>query len=320
MPCYTSRVRSNQPTNRPACTPAAGRRALSAGSFQYRGELAETGLPEILHSIDRFQVPGVIAAERAGVVKEVYIKEGRVVHASSSDLEDSLGTHLLRTGRLSQAVFDETMRLRGESDRRYGVLLIEEGVLAPGEVYRAVREQVEAIVWSLFGWEDGAVTFSIGEFPHGGGRIHIDLPMGQVILQGIKRAPDARALVARLGRRETVFEPTYDTDPLIEIALDRREYELLRLVDGRRTLYQVCTEGPLAAADNAKLMYAFRVLQLIRRASVGENDDPGPAETSAEREQAVPGAGQVDPGGPGPEAAASRPVKIRFETPGDRFE
>jgi hypothetical protein len=292
MPCYTSSVRST--TTR--------RRALSAGSFQFRGELAETGLPEILHSIDRFQVPGVIAAEREGVVKEVYIKEGRVVHASSSDLEDSLGTHLLRAGRLSQEVFDETMRLRGESDRRYGVLLIEEGVLAPGEVYRAVREQVEGIVWSLFGWEDGAVTFSIGEFPHGGGRVHIDLPMSQVILQGIKRAPNARALVARLGRRETVFEPAYDTDPLIEIGLERREYDLLRLVDGRRTLYDVCTEGPLAAADNAKLMYAFHVLQLIRRAPVGENGEPGPADAAEPREAPLPG-----------------PKKIRFETPGGRF-
>ncbi len=259
--------------------PAGPRRSLLSlpgKTFKYRGDLAETGLPEILFSIDRFQVPGVIEAERDGVVKEIHLREGRVVHASSSDLEDSLGSHLRRSGRLDAEQFAATMQLRETSDRRFGVLLIEQGLLSPVEVYRAIREQVEAIVWSLFYWPEGAVTFSIGDFPHGGGRVAIDLPMRRVILQGIRRAPSARALVTRLGRRETVFVPSFTTEALIEIGLDAEEYALLGLVDGRRTLVEICSRGPFSGADNAKLMYAFHVLQLIRRGGVEENDGDEP--------------------------------------------
>lgn len=265
----------------------------SARNFQYRGELAETGLPEILYSIDRFQVPGVIQAERDGVVKEVHLKEGRVVHASSSDLKDSLGGFLRRSGLLGDEAYERTMRMRAEGDRRFGVLLIEERILPPSEVYRAIREQVEAIVWSLFYWDEGAVTFSIGEF-ESAERVLIGLPMRQVIFQGIRRAPNAKALVARLGRKDAVFEPSFETDDLIEIGLEAAEYGLLRRVDGQRTLYELCTEGPLSPAENAKALYAFQVLRLIRKVGVVENP-----------------AGEPPP--------RQGPVKIRFKTGGDLF-
>jgi hypothetical protein len=264
-------------------------------SFQYRGDLSQTALPEILYTIHRFQVPGVIEATWGGVMKRVYIKEGNVVHASSSDREDSLGNYLLRSGFLTKELFEETMRERERLNKRYGVLLVERGLLSPAEVYRAIRQQIEAIVWSLFYWQEGAVLFSIGDFREPDS-VRIQLPMRQVILQGIKRAPNAKALAARLGRKETVFEPCYRVEDLIEASLDADEYRLLTLVDGNRTLYDVCTQGPHGAAENAKLMYGFQVLQLIRPATVAAPPPPGPR-----REE---GAGAI---------------KIRFKTTGDRY-
>ena len=96
--------------------------------------------------------------------------------------------------------------------------------------------------------------------------IQIQLPLRRVILEGIRRAPEARPLVSRLGRKETVFEPSFRWEQLIELALAAEEYQLLRAVDGHKTLYDLCSIGPLSAADNAKLLYAFLVLHLVRRA------------------------------------------------------
>lgn len=308
--------------------------------YQYRGDLAETALPEMLYTIHRFQVEGVIEAERAGVVKRVHIKEGNVVHASSTDREDSLGTYLLRAGMLDPEQYAATMVEREHVDRRYGEILIDSGLLSPAEVYQAIREHVEAIVWSLFYWQDGAVRFDIGEPAGEDGRVAMQLPMRQVVLHGIKRAPNAKQLVSRLGRRETVFEPDFETEHLIGLALDADDYRLLRMVDGKRTLYQICDHGPLSAADNAKLMYAFQVLRLIRKAAVVENAaDAEPATEAAERPpepvEAAPGRTKADkpkpderePAKPAAEepAAEQKPkresggVKIRFKTGGDRF-
>lgn len=233
-------------------------------AFEYRGDLAHTTLPEMLFTIYRFQVPGILEARREGLVKRVYVRDGAVLHATSSDIEDSLGGFLKRTGRLPGDQYDSLMHQRAETKRRFGALVVERGLLGPDEVYSSIREQVEAIVWSLFYWQEGEVAFRIGEFA-AIEQVRIQVPVRQVILAGIKRAPNPKILVARLGRKETVFEPSFQSEELIETGLDKVDFTLLKLVDGKRTLFEVCTQGPLPPADNAKLMYAFQVLQLIRR-------------------------------------------------------
>lgn len=240
---------------------------------QYRGDLKQTALPEMLAVIHQMRVSGVVEAVCGEFSKKIFLENGYVVHASSSDLADSLGGFLRRTGRLSDGQFQTAMNKR-DGKRRLGELLIEQGVLSPALVFDAIREHVENIIWSLFSWEEGDVTFRLGE-PDLTGAVRIQIPVRQVILQGIKRAANAKSLVQRMGGRESLFEPHFRFEDLIEVALSDEEYALLALVDGQKSLYDLCTKGPLAAADNARLLYAFSVLGLIRRGAEAERHPTG---------------------------------------------
>jgi len=165
----------------------------------------------------------------------------------------------------------------GSGPRRLGEMLVEREMMSPAAIYEAIREQIESIVWSLFAWEEGEVTFRIGEsLP--ADTVRILVPMRQVIVQGIKRAANAKTAVARLGRREAVFEPCYRVEDLIEIALDDNEYKLLCMVNGKRTLFELCTHGPHSPADNGKLLYAYHVLQIIKKGPAEET--PGSSRSS----------------------------------------
>ncbi|MEM6457311.1 MAG: DUF4388 domain-containing protein [Acidobacteriota bacterium] len=229
----------------------------------YHGTLNETSLPEMLFTVYRNRVPGLIDIQREGITKRFYMHDGIILHASSSDRADRLGAHLYRTNQLTRKDLVETMRQREHSGKRYGQILIERGLLAPSELYHAIRAQMESIVLSVFSWREGELTFQIGEFSEP--VIHTHLPMRQAILRGVKGIKDTKSLVARLGKKSTVFRPVYEVESLVEIALDRDEYGLLRLVDGERTLYDICAQGPFSVPENARLLYAFRVLQLIQR-------------------------------------------------------
>jgi len=230
--------------------------------FQFRERLEDTALPEMFANIYRHKVPGLFEISHDGVSKRIYIAEGSVIHAASTRRKDWLGPHLYRAGQLTREQLEETMREGERTGRRYGQLLVEQGLLSPRELYAAIRSQMEAIVWSVFTWKTGEVVFEIGEWNEPQ-MIKIHLPMQQVIVGGIKKVPEAKALVARLGKKSAVFRPSHCTEDLIRVALDRDEYALLKLVDGRRSLYEVCDEGPFLMAENARLLYAFRVLQLI---------------------------------------------------------
>ncbi len=233
-------------------------------SFQYRETLEDTALGEMFANIYRHRVPGLFEISHDGKRKRIYIHDGNVIHASSTDRADRLGAHLYRTGQLTRDQLTETIRILEATDKRHGQILIEQGMLSPGELYQAIRGQVESIVWSVFAWQTGEVTFKIGEFQEPL-MIKIHLPMRQAIVRGVKKVPDAKALVARLGKKSTVFRPTYCAEDLIEVALDAEEYALLRLVDGERPLYEICTEGPYGVSENARLLYAFHILHLIER-------------------------------------------------------
>ncbi len=243
-------------------------------TFHYRETLEDTALSEMFSTIYRHKVPGLIEISRDGIVKRVYINEGNVIHASSNDRADRLGAHLYRVGKLTRKQLVDTMRQREQSGKRHGQLLIEARVLSPGELHDAIRSQMESIVWSVFSWQRGDVTFIIGELwePM---MIKIHLPMRQVIVRGIKQVPDTKSLVARLGRKSTIFRPSYSTEDLIEMALDSKEYELLCLVDGKRRLYDICTAGPYGVPENARLLYAYRILNLIETAEDKETSPTG---------------------------------------------
>lgn len=237
-------------------------------SFQFQGSLEDTYLADMMWSIYRYKVPGVLeVSDESGVVKKVFIEDGNLVHASSTDPQDRLGPFLLRAGKLTQEQLDLTQNLVETSGHRHGQVLIEQGLMSPGELYRAIRAQVEAIVWGLFSWTEGRVTFRIGhqDDPF---MIKIHLPIRQVVVRGIKKVKRTRGLVSRIGNKETVFRPSYEAEDLIEIALGKDEYKLLSMVDGQRTFYEVCSSSDaFSMSESARLLYAFRVLQLIQPAT-----------------------------------------------------
>jgi hypothetical protein len=130
--------------------------------FKYRGNLAETPLPEMLYTIDRFRIPGIVEAKHKDVIKRVFVRDGYIVHASSSDRGDSLGDYLEKLGTLEPKQLAKVKKARDSASKRFGVLCIEKGILSPVEVFEFVRAQIEGIVWSLFYWGEGEVTFGIG--------------------------------------------------------------------------------------------------------------------------------------------------------------
>ena len=234
--------------------------------LQFQESLAETSLAEMFSTIYRHKVPGTVEVSRDEVVKRIFISDGMVVQATSTDRSDRLGAYLYRVGKLDRSQLVETMRQRQESETKlHGQILIETGLLSPAELYTAIRGQMESMVWSVFGWQEGEVRFRIGSFDEPIS-VRVHLPLRQAIVRGIRLSPDTKALVARLGRKTTVLKPSYSTEDLIEVALDAEEYELLRMVDGRRTLYDLCNGGPFGVPENARLLYAYRVLRLVETA------------------------------------------------------
>lgn len=225
----------------------------------YQTEIAETPLPEILVTINRYKAPGVIECRRGSELKEIFLDRGQIIFATSNQVRDSLGDKLLHEGKITQEQYAESVRRLASTRKRQGTILTEMNLLSPAEMVKAVREQILELIWSVLAWDSGTVTFTPGRQKQESVKIDIAIP--QVIIQGVRRMPDAKALVARLGTKTTVFVRT--DKPVEGATLDEDEQRLLDAADGKRTLYDLINTPPLPAGMNARILYAFFALQLL---------------------------------------------------------
>lgn len=227
--------------------------------FEYRGDLGVTPLPEILATIHRYRVPGVVIVSREGRVRRIALDEGVVVFASSNEREVSLGMSLLRRGILTPELAREADTRRTRDGLRLGNVLLQMGVLTPEDLNRAVADQVREILWGAFDWDSGEVVFEIGE--HAAGPVvRLDLPIPEAILEGIRRAADVRRFVQRLGNAQTILEK--QPSALLDL-FSEPERSLFEKVDGRTPLQPLCAKGPGTVPENARLLYAFYCLGLL---------------------------------------------------------
>lgn len=233
--------------------------------YIFKGSLGDNPLPEILQKIFYYKVPGVLTVSGNGGSKQLFISGGEVIFASSSFPEDRLGEFLLAQGRITQEQYDRSVENMRRTGKRQGTVLVEALDLTPQELYQAVKDQVMAIVWSLFNWSEGEVTFRVGKYKDDE-IIKLNLDTRNAILQGIKSIRDPKRVVRWLGRKEDVFEPTdHALTVLPTLPLTPEDKRIFRLVDGIRSFLGVLQASNADATETAKILYALYVLGLIKK-------------------------------------------------------
>jgi hypothetical protein len=139
-------------------------------------ELRSFGLAETFEWIHRKRCSGLLRLVAGDHRKAVYFHEGDVVFATSNQSVDRLGPSLVRSGTLSADQVQAANRI-SQAHQRFGKTLVQLGYLRPQELWRALRGQVEEIVYSMFLYERGQVAFWEGEFqPDNMVRLNLETP------------------------------------------------------------------------------------------------------------------------------------------------
>lgn len=231
--------------------------------FIYRGKLEDTALPEIMATVHRYGVPGLMELIQPDQHRRIYFLDGDIIFATSNDRDESLGDYLLAQGRITEAQYKVSCEeMARNPNLRHGKVLVQMGFLKQEELGAAVREQVQRILWSAFNWTEGEISFKVGRFRED--EVYkIKIPTPRAVISGCKHITDAKLVMNRLGGKTTVFQQLPRPKHLVSLRLEAGEMQLLELVDGKRTLFQLCEEGPHSAGVNARTLYAFLELQLI---------------------------------------------------------
>ena len=245
-----------------------------------RGEIDTTSVPELLRSLLASRETGVLTFRNSEVTKSIYVKDGRVVYAASTDADERLGEVLLLQGKITARQFLEASRMI-RPGKRLGALLVEIDALQPEELIPAVEHQVKEVLMDLFTWRHGNYEMLIKE-QDPDNLIQLNISTENLILEGIRRSRSWSQVLRGIGGLDSVFLRAQETDILYKLEMADEEQEVLAHVNGRSTVEQICEVSYLTNFETCRILWAFKVLRVVRRVADGEAEPSGLGERERE--------------------------------------
>jgi Flp pilus assembly protein TadD len=225
------------------------------------GEIKDLTIPWLFQDLRSGKKTGTLVFSRAGEVKKVYLRSGEIMYASSSLDTDTLGSCLLRAGKISREQLADSLEIVQKSGRQLGAVLIERRLITPPELVAGAKQQVKQIVQSLFLWHDGSYSLNNGPLPLAE-IVPLQMNTGALLFEGL-RDLDWKVIRKSLPPLKTVLRPTRDLSLLLEgIELEQDHRTVLTLINGGRSIEELCTLSEIGDFSTLKALYLLLALRL----------------------------------------------------------
>jgi hypothetical protein len=228
------------------------------------GSLAASDLPELVQTLYACRATGQLTLTHGGVGKSVVLEGGRLVFASSSSTDDRLGELLLRRGHITLRQLVDAGRAVVPG-KRLGAILVEQGVLAPKDLVRAVIDHTQEVIYSLFAWTEGRYRFQAG--PEASKEsITLKMSTPDIIMEGIRRIESWGRIERATGGIEARYERAEGVEAAVaEMNLSAEQIALLYGWQGVQTVGEIVSASRLSDFDCCRCLWAYRVIGAVRR-------------------------------------------------------
>ncbi len=211
-----------------------------------QGSLAAFKLPEVLTFLAGARKSGTLTLHSGNKESSVFFRDGALVFAHSTDEQLRLGAILLRKKRLTRAECDRIDELMRREGGRFGEIAIKEGILGEAQLRDFLKIQVSEILYDAFVWSGGTFAFSDAlDLP--GYAVTISVDLANLIMEGARRIEEWEQCIRLLPEKNSVFRVVSRPNEE-KITLTAEEWRILFLINGQRTLDELCE-----AADDDRL-------------------------------------------------------------------
>lgn len=243
--------------------PISTSRATSAPPGSRTGQLKDN-LPHLISAFYLTGETGELVLQRGQVRKVVYFDKGAPVFAISNLAIDRFGQFLVRTGKVETEELKAAIATAERTGRRTGDVFIEMGLLTESERMYYVGQQVTAIIYSLFAWEEGNWMLAFKRRARSE-TLKLELHPANLIMRGIRKLY-APTRLQRLLPDDAIPIPAPDPSYLLsDVELEGWEARLLSRVDGTRhlsELLQIAGRPPEQVRGFLVGLVSLRILNL----------------------------------------------------------
>ncbi|MBI4954513.1 MAG: protein kinase [Myxococcales bacterium] len=149
--------------------PEASTEGLERVFPEHTYALGKSSMLQVLGEMRQAAATALLLAETGGADalrrKEIYLQNGRLHSATSSERDELLGECLVRLGEIDRAELDLALAVLPSFEGRIGDALIGLGLVEARDVFRAIRDQGRDRLAALFAWREGKVRVYLGRRP-----------------------------------------------------------------------------------------------------------------------------------------------------------
>ncbi len=220
-----------------------------------QGSLRDCSLSRILIDIHRNRLTGTLSVKTPLCTKNIFIRDGNVIFASSTFEDDRLGEMLVKAGKISMEQYDRSVEILKRTGKRQGAILVDLGYITPKDLFWGVKYQVKEIIYSVFRMEDGTYEFNENAIPPDE-VITLKISMNNLIYEGVSRIDNWTGIKREMPGMDTVLMLSRDPSGIFnEIDLRTQDRTILSLVDGDRTMSKLIEESRMNSFEVMKTLY-----------------------------------------------------------------
>jgi hypothetical protein len=203
------------------------------------GNLARFEMPDVLTFLNMGRRTGVLVLEHPEQESKVFLRDGRPIYATSSKEDLRIGNMLVRQGRVKTAELERALDLR-EPGQKIGEALLQNRILNQDELASFLKIQVSEVIFDTFTWKKGLFSF-YDRVPPPETVVTLAMDLQNLIMEGVRRIDERGRLSEVFPDLNMVAEAVANPERVkSSVTLTQEEWQVLFLVDGRRSLSEIC--------------------------------------------------------------------------------
>lgn len=242
----------------------------------FKGDLKSLTLSTVLQMLSSEDKTGVLEIVRGPTKSTIYLKDGKIIAASSGHKQLQLGSLLHSKELITKEQLREAVEEATQSGKKLGEMLLTMGYVTQDTLKEVVRHQVRETVLDLFLLEHGEFEFRDCpvQFDE---QVFDEINAMEIMLDAARRMDEWGVIKKVIPSDTMVFElSALAREQGGELFMDTGELHLASLLDGSKSVREIVKESGTGEFSVYKMLYAMatsKMVQPLEKSPPAEEED-----------------------------------------------
>lgn len=222
------------------------------------GDCGAFALADLIAFLGQSRWSGVLRVTSPTGERSLLLKDGDVRSAASDSSGDRIGEVMVRMGYVTRQALEKVLNEAPPS--RIGKALVERGLIKAHDLYKCLNEQISEIFHGIMLSKDGAFALIDQEIDERALTHNLSMSVNGLLMDSIRKIDELAQFRKRIPHGRMFVLP----HRVPEDKLEPEEEQLLRYVDGRKTVIELGQAARLTEFDATRVVHHLLELRIVK--------------------------------------------------------